>query len=118
MHRFGESGFKETFGAELCGFDCWPRIIEANRGGSCAGMKHADEPPAAGWGVDLVGAEEGERIGVATDDDGVDGLVEWRFLWRGRLCDGFFDALFRQGCVSPTCREGYVLTTAQMTKPR
>jgi hypothetical protein len=50
-------------------------------------------------------AEDREGIGVAADDDGVDGLIEWRLWGRGGLCDGFFDALFRQVCVSLTCRE-------------
>ena len=105
LHGFGEGGFKETFRAELGGVDCGARIGEADGGGGCAGMVSANDPAAAGGGLDLMGAEECERIGVASDYEGVDGLIEGRFLWGGRLCDGFFDALFRQGCVSPTCRE-------------
>ena len=37
--------------------------------------------------------------------DVVDGLVEQRFWGDGRCCGCFFDALFRQVCVSLTCRE-------------
>jgi hypothetical protein len=32
-------------------------------------------------------------------------LIELGFRRGGRLCDGFFSALFRQVCVSLTCRE-------------
>lgn len=68
-------------------------------------MEHANDPAAARGSVDGVRAEEREGIGVTADDEGVDGLVELRFWRGGRLCDGFFDALFRQVCVSLTCRE-------------
>ena len=68
-------------------------------------MEGANDPAAACGSVDGVWAEERERIGVAADDEGVDGLIELRLRRGGRLCDGFFDALFRQVCVSLTCRE-------------
>ena len=46
-------------------------------------MKHTDDPAAAGGRVDLVWAEDRKRIGMPTDDECVDGLIEWRFLRRG-----------------------------------
>jgi hypothetical protein len=102
---FGERCFKETFGTELGCFDYVLRIGETNGGGNCAGMEGANDPAAARGRFDVVRAEDRERIGVAADDERVNGLIERRFLGGGRLCDGFFGALFRQRCVSPTCRE-------------
>src|ERR1700730_5750094 len=102
---FRESCFKETFGTKFGCFDHVLRISETDGGGDRAGMKHANDPAIAGRGFYLVRAEQRERIGVAADDECVDGGIEWRFWGTGR-CDGrFFNALFGQVCVSPTCRE-------------
>src|SRR5258707_4030322 len=97
---FGERGFKEAVGPELCCFDDTRRIKETNGRGNRAGMECANHPAAACGRVDLMRAEQGERIGVAADDECVNGLIELR-SWRGRPGGGrLFRGVFwaRGGC--------------------
>src|SRR6267142_1329562 len=71
---FGERGFKEAVGPELGCFDDTRRIKETNCRGNRAGMKRANDPAAACRRVDLVWTKQGERIGVAADDERVNGV--------------------------------------------
>src|SRR5882762_2824469 len=93
---FGERGFKAAVGTELGCFDDTRRIKETNGRGKRAGMERANDPAAACRRVDLMRTEQRERIGVAADDERVNGLIELRF-WRGRRRGGdFTGALFGQ----------------------
>jgi len=58
-------------------------------------MECANDPAAACRRFDLVRTEQGEWIGVAADDERVDGLIELR-SWRGRWGGDFSGALFGQ----------------------
>src|SRR5712672_4242235 len=86
---FGKRGFKEAVGTELGCFDDSRRIKETNGGGNRAGMECANDPAAACRRVDLMRAKQSERIGVAADDERVNGLIELR-SWRGRRSGGYF----------------------------
>jgi len=68
-------------------------------------MEHANDPAAARRSFDGVWTQQPERIGVAADDERVDGQVERRFCGAGRCCGCLFHTLFGQVCVSPTGRE-------------
>ena len=59
-------------------------------------MECANDPAAACGRVNLMRAEQGEGIGVAADDERVNGLIKLR-SWRGRRSGGDFSgALFGQ----------------------
>src|SRR5260221_5890538 len=67
---------------------------DTNGGGNRGGVECVNDPAAACGRVDLMRAEQGERIGVAADDERVNGLIVLR-SWRGRPRGGdLFRAVF------------------------
>ncbi len=93
---FREGGFKESVGTELLCFDDIWLIKETNGGRNRAGIEHANHPAATCGRVDLMRTEQREWIGVAADDERVNGLIELRFRRDGGWGGEFSGALFGQ----------------------